>query len=859
MPPGRRDRDRGGYGRNERGQSAYDQAPYGQSARGQSDYGQDDYNDGQPEGRGPAEPREIPLIDPDPTLGLTARQAAELLENGYGNESPDPNVKTTGQIIRENTLTFFNLVFVVLAVLLVLAGAFTDMAFLLIAAVNSLIGILQQLKSRATLARLNLVAEAKVKVVRDGRLGTVPVHRLVREDIVELGAGDQIPADGPVVSGSVQVNESLLTGEADAITKNPGDPLLSGSFVVSGKCRARMDRVGADSYASKLAQKARENAGVSKSGMMKSLDKLIRFIGFALIPIGVALYCNEFFALKNTFSQAIPHVVAALIGMIPEGLYLLTSVALAVSVMRLAQRKTLIHEMAAIETLARVDVLCVDKTGTITSPEMHVQEVLYLDEEDYPKQRVEDILNACYTALDADNDTARAMAERFSKEKRWPVERVVPFTSATKWSAVVFKGQGSYVVGAPEFILGTGYRELEPLAAPYQKRGCRVLLCAKCDTPPVQGRPLSGVLDPFALVVIANPVRPEAPDTFRYFAQQGVRVKVISGDNPATVSSVAIQAGIEGAEKYVDAETLHEPADYARAVRDYNVFGRVTPDQKRKLVKALQKSGHTVAMTGDGVNDVLALKDADCGIAMASGAEAACQVAQVVLLDSNFASMPHVVEEGRRVINNIQRSAALYLVKNIMSFFLSLITLVARFPYPFVAIQLTLISAVTIGIPSFVLALEPNHEMVKGKFMRNVLRRALPGGLTNIVLIVGIELFTQAFTFQRTTLSTLATVLMGFVGILVLYYISKPLDWKRWTLLGTMAAAFAVAVLGFGPVFSLTPLDFQSGLVITVFLMLAPSIIWFFEHLFVWFSRLPELVYSRRSGVRRRPREQSGR
>jgi len=801
-------------------------------------------------GAGETVSRPVERIDPDPRQGLSSQQAARLLQSGCGNAAPDPNVKTTGQIVRENVLTFFNLVFVVLAVLLVLSGAFTDMAFLGIALINSLIGIFQQLKSRATLSRLNLVAEAKVKVVRDGQLGSVPVRKLVREDIVELSAGDQIPADGPVVSGSVQVNEALLTGEADAITKNPGDPLLSGSFVVSGKCRARMDRVGADSYASKLAQKARAGAGVSKSGMMQSLDKLIRFIGFALIPIGVALYCNEYFALGNPFSQAIPHVVAALIGMIPEGLYLLTSVALAVSVMRLAQRRTLIHEMAAIETLARVDVLCVDKTGTVTSPDMRVQEVVYLDEENFSRQRVEDILNACYTALDADNDTARAMAQRFHRPTRWPVERTVPFTSATKWSAVVFKGQGSYVIGAPEFILGQAYQSLEPMAAPYQKQGCRVLLCAKCAEPPAQGR-LSGKVDPFALVVIANPIRPEAPETFRYFARQGVRVKVISGDNPATVSNVAMQAGIEGADRYVDAGTLAEPADYARAVRDYNVFGRVTPDQKRKLVRALQKAGHTVAMTGDGVNDVLALKDADCGIAMASGAQAACQVAQVVLLDSNFASMPRVVEEGRRVINNIQRSAALYLVKNIMSFFLSLITLIAKFPYPFVAIQLTLISALTIGFPSFVLALEPNHELVRGKFMRNVLRRALPGGLTNIVLIVGIELFTQAFTFQRATLSTLATVLMGFVGILVLYYISKPLDKKRWVLLIAMAAAFAVAVLGFGPFFGLTPLDFQSALVITVFLMLAPSVIWFFEHLFELGSRLPELLAGRR-GARQR-------
>ena len=784
----------------------------------------------------PEEPEKVmEVIDrtcPDPIMGLSAEQVARLLENGYGNVEVASNAKTTGQIIRENTLTFFNMVFVVLAVLLIIAGEVKEMTFLVIAAANSLIGIIQQLRSRSTLEKLNLLAETRVKVVRDGQLGTVPTRKLVREDIVELGAGDQIPADGPVVSGQVTVNEALITGEADPITKNVGDQLLSGSFVVSGKCRARMDQVGADSYAAKLALEAKSNQGVGRSEMMKSLDRLIRVIGFALIPIGIALFCNEFFRHGNSFNATIPSVVAALIGMIPEGLYLLTSVALAVSVMRLAQKKTLVHEMSAIETLARVDVLCVDKTGTVTMPEMSVRDVLCLDADEYPITVVDDIFNAYYRAVDADNDTARAMAERFHEHSDWTVASTVPFTSANKWSAVTFHRHGSYVVGAPEFILKEDYRYIRPMVSPYQAEGCRVLLLAKCDTPPTMEGGLSGVIEPVALAVLSNPIRPEAPETFQYFARQGVAIKVISGDNPETVSNVALQAGIDGADLWVDAATLKEPEDYQRAVREYNVFGRVTPDQKRKLVKALQNDGHTVAMTGDGVNDVLALKDADCGIAMASGAEAACQVAQLVLLDSNFAAMPSVVEEGRRVINNIQRSASLYLVKNIMSLFLALITLLAGFPYPFTPIQLTLISALTIGVPSLVLALEPNHELVKGRFMQNVLRRALPGGLTNIVLIVGIELFTLAFTFERATLSTLATVLMAFVGLLVLYYISRPLDWKRRTLLGTMTAGMLIAIVFFGAFFELTALDFQSALVIVVFLLLAPSVIWFFEMLF---------------------------
>ena len=799
-------------------------------------------------------PRELERVYPDAEHGLTAARAAELAANGYANTQVDSNAKTTGQIIRENTLTFFNLVFVVLAVLLILSGDFKDMAFLVIALINSLIGIIQQLRSRATLEKLNLLSEGRVKVVRDGRLGTVALHNLVREDVAELGAGDQIPADGPVLTGQVTVNEALITGEADPITKNPGDELLSGSFVVSGKCRARMDRVGAESYASRLALEAKADRGAARSGMMKSLDRLIKVIGFALIPIGVALFCNEYLVQGNPFTEAIPSMVAALIGMIPEGLYLLTSVALAVSVMRLGRKKTLVHEMSAIETLARVDVLCVDKTGTITMPEMSVREVVCLDEELYPQDRVEELLSGYYRAVDADNDTARAMAERFDRSSVLEAKKVIPFTSANKWSAVTFRDGRSFVVGAPEFILGSDYQAIRPITAPYQAEGCRVLLLGHCTGEPTANS-LNGTVEPVALVTLSNPVRAEAKETFEYFARQGVSVKVISGDNPETVSHVAGQAGIAGAERWVDASFLSEGVDYAQAVRDYTVFGRVTPDQKRKLVEALQRDGHTVAMTGDGVNDVLALKDADCGIAMASGSEAACQVAELVLLNSDFSALPSVVEEGRRVINNIQRSASLYLVKNIMSLFLALITLFAGFPYPFVPIQLTLISALTIGIPSFVLALEPNHELVRGNFMRNVLRRALPGGLTNIVLIVGIELFTLAFTFQRATLSTLATVLMGFVGLLVLYYVSRPLDWKRWTLLGAMTVAMLISVLAFGPFFDLTALDFQSALVIVVFLMLAPSVIYVFEKTFEKVWVLMERVAGRRGDSRRNRRK----
>lgn len=739
-------------------------------------------------------------------------------------------MKSTRQIIRENTFTFFNMVFVVLAVLLVIVGRFNDMTFLLIAVINTLIGIVQQIRSRNALAKLKVLAESRITVIRNDVPVEIPTDEIVKGDIAELSAGNQIPADGTLISGKVQVNEALLTGEADLITKKEGDLLMSGSFVVSGNCMARMEKVGDECYASQLTNQAREEKKNKKTGMMKSLDRLIKVIGFALIPIGIALFYNGYVMNGNSFSETIPSVVAALIGMIPEGLYLLTSMALAVSVMRLSKEKVLVHDMSAIETLARVDVLCVDKTGTITSPEMKVDHFVCLSEREYSKKQVEEILSACYNVLIPENDTGRAMADYFKKDCRWDVKDVIPFTSENKWSAVAFEDHETCIIGAPDFVLREDYHLVEPLVKNYQKDGRRVLLAAVSKELPNQGK--IDEIKPIALVVIENPVRAEAPETFQYFAEQGVSVKVISGDNPASVSKIAIQAGIENADAYVDASVLKAPKDYAQAVRDYTVFGRVTPEQKRILVKEFQKAGHTVAMTGDGVNDVLALKDADCGIAMASGADAACQVAKLVLVESNFATLPKVVDEGRRVINNIQRSAALYLVKNVMSFFLSLITVFAGFPYPFVPIQLTLVSALTIGIPSFVLALEPNYERVTGKFMRNVLRRALPGGLTNIVLLTGIELFAVAFEFDNATLSTLSTLIMGVVGLLVLYYISMPMDWKRWILWGMMAAGMVVMVVVFHDVFELSPVNLQSGLVTAVFLLLVPTVVRFFEKMF---------------------------
>ncbi len=772
----------------------------------------------------PQEPErvDLPVFEADPESGLSREQVETRRKSGWANVDVKSPTKTEKEIIRAHTLTFFNLIFVVLALALILVGSYKNATFLLVAVINTVIGILQEIRSKRTIDKLKLIASPRGNVVREGAVISIPTNQMVRDDIAVFAAGDQITADALVRAGSVQVNEALITGEAEPQEKGPGSKLRSGSFVVAGSCRAQLTAVGKDSYAARLTLEAKKDVKSAQSEMMASLTRLIRFIGFALIPIGGVLFWKQYFVLKLTLPQAVTATVAALIGMIPEGLYLLTSVALAVSMIRLAQRKVQAQDMNCIETLARVDVLCVDKTGTITEPKMTVMDLVPLDEEKYPLEGVEAAVGAVYQALGADNDTGRAMAERFSAPAGWTVSATVPFTSANKYSAAVFSGRGAYVVGAPEFVMGTHYQDLKDMVKPYSEKGYRVLLVAQYDGIPDGKAPLDGGrIQPMALVLLANQIRPEAPDTFAFFAKQGVAVKVISGDNPLTVAEVARQAGVENAEKWVDATTLQTDEDIYAAAGEYTVFGRVTPGQKRKLVKALQKQGHTVAMTGDGVNDVLALKDADCGIAMASGSEAACHAAQLVLLNSNFAGLPHVVAEGRRVINNIQRSAALYLVKNIFSFVLALFTLFVDMPYPLVPIQLSLISALTIGFPSFVLALEPNESLVKGKFMRNVLREAFPGGLTDLLIILCIQFYAAMFAFPNETLSTMCALCVSFVGVLVLYQVSRPFDWKRRLLLVTVVCSLLFCVFYLGDFFSLTVLTTHETLILALFFPLA--------------------------------------
>ena len=599
--------------------------------------------------------------------GLTAAEVEARRAAGQTNQPPKSQTKTTGEIVRDNVCTYFNLVFLVLAVMLALVHSWLNMGFLGIVFWNTLIGIVQQLRAKRTIDKLTLVSAQKLRCLRDGRWCEVLSDDLVQDDVVEFGAGDQIAADAVVLDGSAQANESLITGEARAIPKECGAELKSGSFLMAGRCVARLTRVGAESYASRLTAEAQADGHrVARGEMMRSLDRLIKFIGVALIPIGAVLIWKQHWVLELSMKDTVDATVAALIGMIPEGLYLLTSVALAVSMMRLARRKVLTRDMNCIETLARVDTLCVDKTGTITESTMQADDPLPQAE----NTPITEILSAFYAGGQPDNDTARALTARFGQGgTAWAAVRTIPFNTAYRYSAKDFGAQGCYVVGAPDVLAGSRAGELADRLTPLLAQGRRVLLLAKYNgtlpDPPAALDPAQ--LEFLALLPLQNRIRESAPKTFRFFAKQGVKIKVISGDDPQAVSHVAANAGIAGAEHWVDAAALQSEAALAEAAEKCTVFGRVTPEQKRQLVHALQAKGHTVAMTGDGVNDVLALKDADCGIAMASGAQAASQVAQLVLLDSDFAALPGVVAEGRRVINNIQRSASLFLVKNIFS------------------------------------------------------------------------------------------------------------------------------------------------------------------------------------------------
>lgn len=721
---------------------------------------------------------EIQRVIPDYRVGLSPEQIRVREENGWTNDEVASPGLTTKEIVHNNIFTYFNLIFLILAILLCLVGSFRNLTFLPVIIGNTLIGIIQEIRSKKVLDKLTMLNAPRAEAIRGGVSLNLEANKLVVDDIVVFRAGNQICADAIVEAGEVQVNESLLTGESDEITKKRGDRLMSGSFVVSGSCHARLDKVGADSYISQLTLEAKAMQQGEQSEMIRSLDKLVKVVGIALIPIGSILFVQSYFFNHDTFRQSIISMVAAVLGMIPEGLYLLASVALAVSAMRLASKKVLLHDMKSIETLARVNVLCVDKTGTITEDSMCVSEVAKAkayDEEKMPE--LNQLIGDFVKGMDADNSTMRAMKEHFTEHSEKVPKKVIPFSSTVKYSGAIFE-DGAYVLGAPEFVLREDYTKYQGRIEQYTSKGFRVLVFGSYVGEP-DGKPLTGSVIPLGYILLLNKVRKEAPATFKYFADQGVAIKVISGDNPITVSETAKQAGIEGAENYVDAGTLKTEADIALAVSKYTVFGRVVPEQKRQFVQALKAQGMTVAMTGDGVNDVLALKDADCSVAMASGSDAAVQASQVVLLESDFSRMPEVVLEGRRVVNNIQRSASLFLVKNIFSLLLAIFSAVFMITYPLEPSQVSLISMYTIGIPAFFLALQPNRDIIKGHFLTNVFLKALPAGLTDVLAVGALVVFGQTFGVASKDISTAATMLLAIVGFMILYRICQPMNALR--------------------------------------------------------------------------------
>ena len=768
--------------------------------------------------------------------GLTDEEVRQRVEEGLTNRADISTDKTTKEIVISNVFTYFNLIFLVITILLIMVGSFRNLTFLPIIIGNTVIGIVQEIRAKKTLEKMSLLNAPRADVIRNGSVKQISTEELVKDDVILLTAGKQICADAVVISGNIQVNESLLTGEADEVEKTEGSTLMSGSFVVSGECYARLEKVGNESYISKLSLEAKSMGGKEQSEMIRSINLIVKWVGIVIIPIGLILFWQSHFVNGESITKSVTSTVAAIIGMIPEGLYLLTTVALALSTMKLARKKVLLHDMKSIETLARVDVLCVDKTGTITEPDMKLKEIflcknsgadgtqtaLTLDELkslilDYANASVDN--NATMLALKA--YAADTLTNNTSALHRTAVSQQA-FSSSLKYGSVTFS-DGTYLLGAPEFIMHEDFARIEEEIIPYADKGDRVLLFARYDGENVENG-INGSVTPLGFVALANPIRENAVKTFEYFKSQGVAIKVISGDNPRTVSRIAIQAGIESAESFVDAATLDTEDKIADAVNKYTVFGRVTPKQKKQIVKALQAKEHTVAMTGDGVNDILAMKDADCSVAMASGSEAAAQAAQVVLLDSDFAHMPDVVYEGRRVVNNIQRSASLFLVKNIFSLLLSLFSVILMVTYPLEPAQVSLISMFTIGVPGFLLALEPNKDRINGHFITNVMLKALPGGLTDVIAVGALVVCGEVFCISDASIGTIATLVLSVVGFMILFKISEPLNGMKYAVIIGNIAGLVFSGFFLKKLFALTDLSNICILLMIVFGFAAESL-----------------------------------
>ncbi len=770
--------------------------------------------------------KRVKMSDSEKNLtGLSTEQVNERVSEGKTNKVSNLKTKSIKRIFYDNIFTLFNLINVILLIALIVVGSYKNMLFFGVVICNTAIGIFQEIRSKKSVDKLTILSESKIDVLRDGKITRISKEQIVLDDIIILSRGNQIPADCVVCSGLCKVNESLLTGESNLIEKNEGDELLSGSFIAAGKCYARVAKVGENCYASKINNEAKYIKKVN-SHIMKSFKLIIRICTFIIIPVGIIFFIRQFGILDENIKRTVENTVASMVGMIPSGMILLTSTVLAVSVIRLSRKKVLVNEMYCIESLARVDVLCVDKTGTLTADEMNVTEVIAFDASD---DEIKTALSSIVSSSEEINATLFAIKDYVGEQKPINCVKFASFSSENKWSGGAYSNGKTYIVGASEFVLKdkNKYSDVYDRIADIAQT-VRIVVLA-CSDSEFDGNTLPNDLKPMALILIKDKLRENVNDTINYFKEQGVALKVISGDSVKTVRNIAIDTGIEGAENAVDMSTVTTDDELYDEAERCSVFGRVTPAQKKQLVTALQNHGHSVAMMGDGVNDVLALKEADCSVAMASGSEAARNVSQLVLVNNDFASMPEVVAEGRRTINNVERSSSLFLVKTIYSIVLSIFFIFFRGQYPFEPIQLTLIGALTIGFPSFVLALQPNKDRIKGNFTFNIISRAMPAAICVISNIIIAAVIGRTFGIPHPEISTISVYLTALSCLLLIVRLSVPFNLLRTVMFCISVSGLALAGLFFGKLFSITLLGFESLL---IFLLCAIATIIVFNILY---------------------------
>lgn len=820
--------------------------------------------------------------------GLTNEQVQERIAEGKVNVNENPNTRTYKQIILENTLTFFNFLNIALLVLVLFVRSYKNSMFMGIILINTVIGIIQEIRAKKTIDKLAILTESKTVVLREGKKWSISTEKLVLDDLIFLKTGDQVPADVKVLEGTVEVNESLLTGESDNLSKSQGDELFSGSFVTSGEACCQVIHVGKDNYASQITSEAKEFKR-HNSELRNSLNAILKVISIIIVPLGAMLFYKQYMIVGDTLKDSVVNMVAAVLGMIPEGLVLLTSVALTLGSMVLATKKTLVQELYCIETLARVDTLCLDKTGTITEGTMKVEDVQLYDtaqttvvqhtakfdpetgepvqnvsalkpevtvsaekengqiqetvnletvsqEERQKLQEIDHIMGNMMSVLRDQNATADALRKRFPSRNDLKLIHAIPFSSDRKYSGAVFEGRGTYLMGAAQFLFPEGNEELLEHCSSYAQEGYRILVLAHSEQE-TKGTERPTGLEPLGLFLITDVIREEAPDTLAFFDSQGVDLKVISGDDPVTVSAIAKKAGLKNANHYIDATTIKTSEEMQRAVAECSVFGRVTPQQKKQMVQALQSQKHTVAMTGDGVNDVLALKEADCSIAMAAGSDAAKNIANVVLLDSNFGAMPHIVNQGRRVVNNIRSAASMFLIKTIFSVLLSLITIFFGDAYPFEPIQMSLISACAVGIPTFLLTQENNYNKIDHTFLRHVFMNAFPAAVTITGCVFTIMLVCQDVYHSNVMLNTACVLVTGWNYMSALRTVYSPLNTYRKVIIYGMQFAFFISAVVLQDLLTLGSLEF--GMIILVFVLMTFSPI-LIETITEWIRRIYE-------------------